>query len=119
MATSEELRGRARATWAAGDWDRFARVVAPVGERVLERAELEPGLDLLDVGTGSGGNIAIPGGLGGAQGVRGSGANIRPRAAVGAGRGAGPDVPRELSAPPRRHAADAGVEVEWVEGDAQ
>ncbi len=36
MATSEELRGRARATWAAGDWDRFARVVAPVGELVLE-----------------------------------------------------------------------------------
>ena len=40
MATSDELRGRARATWAAGDWDRFARLIAPVGERVLERAEL-------------------------------------------------------------------------------
>jgi SAM-dependent methyltransferase len=100
MATSEELRGRARATWAAGDWDRFARVVAPVGARVLERAELEPGLDLLDVGTGSGGNIAIPAALGGAKVV-------------------GLDVTPELFEHARRHAADAGVEVEWVEGDAQ
>src|SRR3954453_7594660 len=111
MATSEELRGRARATWAAGDWDRFARVVAPVGERVLERAELEPGLDLLDVGTGSGGNIAIPAAL--------SGAHPAPRAARGGGKVGGLGGPPELSDPPRRHAADAGVEVEWVEGDAQ
>ena len=100
MATSEELRGRARATWAAGDWDRFARLIAPVGERVLERAELEPGMDLLDVGTGSGGNIAIPAALGGAKVV-------------------GLDVTPELFEHARRHAADAGVEVEWVEGDAQ
>src|SRR4051795_11757629 len=100
MATSEELRGRARATWAAGDWDRFARLIAPVGERVLERAELEPGLELLDVGTGSGGNIAI-------------------RAALGAGSVGGGGVTRELVEHARRHAADAGVEVEWVEGDAQ
>ena len=100
MATSDELRGRARATWAAGDWDRFARLIAPVGERVLERAELEPGMDLLDVGTGSGGNIAIPAALGGAKVV-------------------GLDVTPELFEHARRHAADAGVEVEWVEGDAQ
>ena len=100
MATSDELRGRARATWAAGDWDRFARLIAPVGERVLERAELEPGLELLDVGTGSGGNIAIPAAHGGAKVV-------------------GLDVTPELFEHARRHAADAGVEVEWVEGDAQ
>jgi protein-L-isoaspartate O-methyltransferase len=66
----------------------------------LERAELEPGLELLDVGTGSGGNIAIPAALGGAKVV-------------------GLDVTPELFEHARRHAADAGVEVEWVEGDAQ
>jgi SAM-dependent methyltransferase len=99
MATSDDLRGRARATWAAGDWDRFARLIAPVGERVIERAELEPGMDVLDVGTGSGGNIAIPAALRGANVV-------------------GLDVTPELFEHARRHAADAGVEVEWVEGDA-
>ena len=80
MPTSDELRGRARATWAAGNWDRFARLIAPVGERVLERAELEPGMDLLDVGTGSGGNIVIPAALGGAK-VVGRDVRARPRRA--------------------------------------
>src|SRR3954452_4932043 len=83
------LIDRVRATWAAGDWDRFARVVAPVGARVLERAELEPGLDLLDVGTGSGGNIALPAALGGAKVV-------------------GLDVTPELFEHARRPAAGAG-----------
>ena len=67
---------------------------------MLERAALEPGLDLLDVGTGSGGNIAIPAAAGGAKVV-------------------GLDVTPELFDHARRHAADAGVEVEWIEGDAQ
>jgi hypothetical protein len=52
------VRGRARATWAAGDWDTCARLIAPVGQLVIERAGIEPGVELVDVGTGSGGNIA-------------------------------------------------------------
>jgi SAM-dependent methyltransferase len=55
---------------------------------------------LLDVGTGSGGNLAIPAALLGAEVV-------------------GLDVTPELLALARRHADGAGVEVEWVEGDAQ
>jgi protein-L-isoaspartate O-methyltransferase len=54
MALADELRQRARATWAAGDWDGFSRLVTPVGARVLDRVGVEPGLDVLDVGTGSG-----------------------------------------------------------------
>ena len=46
--------------WAAGDWDSFSRMVEPVGALVLDRIEVEPGMDLLDVGTGSGGTVAIP-----------------------------------------------------------
>ena len=100
MASHDELRGRARATWAAGDWDSFARLIAPVGELVIERAGIEPGAELLDVGTGSGGNVAIPAALRGAKVT-------------------GLDVTPELLELARGHAADAGVEVEWIEGDAQ
>ena len=67
---------------------------------VIERAEIEPGIALLDVGTGSGGNIAIPAALRGARVV-------------------GLDVTPELLELARGHAAGAGVEVEWIEGDAQ
>ena len=100
MALADDLRQRARATWAAGDWDGFARLVTPVGARVLDRVGVEPGLDLLDVGTGSGGNVAIPAALRGARVV-------------------GLDVTPQLLEHARRRAAEAGVEVEWVEGDAQ
>jgi SAM-dependent methyltransferase len=98
--STEELRARARATWAAGDWDGFARLVTPVGALVVERAGVEPGIELLDVGTGSGGNVAIPAALRGAKVV-------------------GLDITPELFEHARRRAAEAGVEVEWVEGDAQ
>jgi len=97
---AEKLRARARASWAAGDWDGFSALITPVGELVLERAALAPGIRLLDVGTGSGGNVAIPAALRGAQ-VTGS------------------DITPELFVHARRRAQEAGVEVEWVEADAQ
>jgi SAM-dependent methyltransferase len=100
MAVGDEFRQRARATWAAGDWDTFARLVTPVGALILDRVGIEPGVELLDVGTGTGGNVAIPAAQRGAKVV-------------------GLDVTPELFEHARRRAAEAGVEVEWVEGDAQ
>ena len=100
MTVPDELRQRARATWAAGNWDGFSRLVTPVGTAVLDRIGVESGQDLLDVGTGTGGNVAIPAALRGARVV-------------------GLDITPELLEHARRRAADAGVEVEWVEGDAQ
>jgi SAM-dependent methyltransferase len=100
MDVGEDFRRRARATWAAGDWDSFARLVAPAGELVLDRIALEQDMDVLDVGTGSGGNIAIPAAQRGAKVV-------------------GCDVTPELFEHARRRAGEAGVEVEWVEADAQ
>jgi ubiquinone/menaquinone biosynthesis C-methylase UbiE len=100
MSTSEELRARTRATWAAGDWDEFSTLVAPAGALALERSAIEPGMRLLDVGTGTGGNVAIPAALAGARVV-------------------GADVTPEMFPHARRRAAEAGVEVEWVEADAQ
>ncbi len=97
---AEEFRKGAQAVWAAGDWDGFSRLVEPVGELVLDRIGVGQGIDLLDVGTGSGGNVAIPAALRGARVV-------------------GADVTPELLVHARRRAAAAGVEVEWVEADAQ
>jgi len=98
-ASGDELRQRARATWAAGDWDRVSRLITPVGQVVLDALDLAAGMDVLDVGTGSGGNVAIPAALRGATVT-------------------GLDVTPELFDHARRRAADAGVEVDWVDGDA-
>jgi SAM-dependent methyltransferase len=99
MPLADELRQQARATWAAGDWDRVAGLVTPVGARVIDRVGIDAGQDVLDVGTGTGGNVAIPAALRGARVV-------------------GLDVTPELLEGARRRAADAGVDIEWVEGDA-
>jgi len=100
MSPADELREQARATWAAGDWDRVAGLIAPVGARVIDHVGVDAGQDVLDVGTGTGGNIAIPAALRGARVV-------------------GLDVTPELLEGARQRAADAGLDVEWVEGDAQ
>jgi ubiquinone/menaquinone biosynthesis C-methylase UbiE len=80
--------------------DTCARLIESVGAVVLDRVDLRPGLDLLDVGTGTGGNVAIP--------AARRGANV-----------VGLDIAPELFEHARRRAAEAGVEVEWIEGDAQ
>jgi len=96
----DDHRRRARRAWASGDWDAFSHHVAPVGAVVLDRVRVAAGDALLDVGAGSGGTIAIPAAQRGAQVVAS-------------------DVTPELFDHGRRRAAAAGVEVEWVEADAQ
>src|SRR5580658_4916810 len=88
---ADEFRQRTRATWAAGDWDGFSRTIRPVGSLVLDRVGVEPGIKLLDVGTGTGGNVAIPAAQRGADVV-------------------GLDITPELLEHARRRAAAAGVE---------
>lgn len=85
--------------WSAGDWDTFSRHLAPLTDVVLDRLGAIDGADLLDVGTGSGTTIAIPAAL---RGARVTGADVTP----------------ELLEHARRHAADAGADVTWVEADA-
>jgi ubiquinone/menaquinone biosynthesis C-methylase UbiE len=84
--------------WAAGDYQAVADKISAVGELVVERVGLEPGLDVLDVACGTG-NATIP-------------------AARTGARVTGLDLSPGLLAIARERAADAMVEVEWVEGDA-
>jgi ubiquinone/menaquinone biosynthesis C-methylase UbiE len=85
--------------WATGDYPEIARTIEEVAEVVVERVHAAPGNDLLDVATGSG-NVAIP--------AAGKGATVT-----------GLDITPELLQVARRRAAEAGVEVRWIEGDAE
>jgi SAM-dependent methyltransferase len=95
-----EFKRGARATWASGDWDAVSELIAEVGPKLLDAVGVEPGMDVLDVGTGSGGTVSIPAALRGARVV-------------------GSDLTPELFDDARRRATEAGVEVEWVEADAE
>lgn len=76
-----------------------AEAIREVGEQLVERAGVEPGMDVLDVGTGTG-NAAVPAGKLGAR-VTG----LEPAADL-------LDVARE-------RAADYMLEPEWVEGEVE
>jgi ubiquinone/menaquinone biosynthesis C-methylase UbiE len=88
-----------RMMWSSGDYPDIAKSIVAAAELVVERAEAGPGIGLLDVATGSG-NVAIP-------------------AAVGGASVTGLDLTPELLEVARRRAADAGVEVSFIEGDAE
>ena len=95
----DDFRQRQRATWGAGDFDALSGYIADVGQRTAERAGIEPGMRVLDVACGTG-NAAIPAGRAGA-------------------RVTGLDLVPELLEGGRRKADAAGVEIDWVEGDAE
>jgi len=95
-----ELKQQEREMWARGDYAAIARnMFWEVGERIVRSVRVQPGERVLDVACGTG-NAAI-------------------RAASAGGRVVGVDLAPELFAPGRALAAEAGVEVEWVEGDAE
>ncbi|HEY1360419.1 MAG TPA: class I SAM-dependent methyltransferase [Thermoleophilaceae bacterium] len=95
-----ELRQRNRAVWGSGEWDEVSRLITEVGPKLLDRVGVEEGMEVLDVGTGTGGTVAIPAAQRGAK-VTGS------------------DLVSDHFEVGRRRAADAGVEIEWVEADAE
>ena len=93
------IKDAQRKMWTIGDYPEIARTIAQVGELVAERADPQPGQDLLDVATGSG-NVAIPAALAGAKVT-------------------GLDLTPKLLEVARERATEAGVEIEFVEGDAE
>jgi ubiquinone/menaquinone biosynthesis C-methylase UbiE len=100
LAELEQLKQGARAAWSAGDYPAIAeRQLWPVGALVVQRLGVRLGEDVLDVACGTG-NAAI-------------------RAAQAGGRVVGVDLTPELFETGRKLARDAGVEVEWIQGDAE
>ena len=95
-----ELKKRERETWATGDYAAIARdMFWEVGARIVDRVGVGPADRVVDIACGSG-NAAI-------------------RAAEAGGEVVGVDLTPELFDAGRRLAAEAGVEVEWVEADAE
>jgi SAM-dependent methyltransferase len=85
--------------WGAGDYAAVADKILEIGEVCVQRADLEQGMEVLDVACGSG-NATIPAARAGA---RVTGLDFQPR----------------LLEIARERAAEASVEIDWVEGDAQ
>jgi SAM-dependent methyltransferase len=94
-----EAQQRARATWAAGDYDTIVEYIWSAGGDLVGRVGVTEGETVLDVACGTG-NATIP--------AAETGADVT-----------GLDITPELLDGGRRRAADAGVEIEWVEGDAE
>jgi SAM-dependent methyltransferase len=88
-----------RRMWSIGDYPDIARTIARVAELVVERVGARSGESLLDVATGSG-NVAIPAAIAGASVT---GLDLTPR----------------LLEVARERAAEAGVDVAFIEGDAE
>jgi ubiquinone/menaquinone biosynthesis C-methylase UbiE len=95
----DEFKARQRATWDAGDYAALSERIADVGELVADRAGIEGGMSVLDVACGAG-NAAIP-------------------AARAGGRVTGLDLVPKLLEEGRAKAESEGLQIEWVEGDAE
>lgn len=90
----------ARALWSLGDYPRVAKdVLTPLGLDLVECSGIRAGLRVLDVAAGAG-NVAIP--------AAARGADVLAL-----------DITPELLEAGEREAAERGLHIEWVEGDAQ
>jgi SAM-dependent methyltransferase len=95
-----ELKARHRKMWAAGDYAAMVETwISPLGERLVAAAGIEPGMHVLDIAAGSG-NAALP-------------------AAQRGARVTASDLTPELLEAGRRRAEAAGLDLEWVAGDAE
>jgi len=95
-----EAKEHARMTWATGDFPEVARLTLwDVGERLVRRVGVGSDETVLDVACGTG-NAAL-------------------RAAQAGGRVTGVDLTPELFDAGRALAAEAGIDIDWVEGDAE
>jgi ubiquinone/menaquinone biosynthesis C-methylase UbiE len=95
-----EPKASTRAMWALGDYHRFARAtVWDLGPLLVEACAISPGDRVLDVAAGTG-NVAI-------------------RAAEAGAAVVASDLTPEHFDAGRREAAARGVELDWVEADAE
>jgi ubiquinone/menaquinone biosynthesis C-methylase UbiE len=98
--SERQVKADVRAMWALGDYGRFAReTVWEVGPVLVEACGIRAGQRVLDVAAGTG-NVAI-------------------RAAAAGADVVACDLTPENFEAGRREAGAAGVELEWVEADAE
>jgi ubiquinone/menaquinone biosynthesis C-methylase UbiE len=94
------LKAKHRAMWALGDYPAVARdIVGDLGPVLVQASGVGPGERVLDVAAGSG-NASIPAAAAGASVVAS-------------------DLTPELFETGRKAAAEAGVEVDWQQADAE
>lgn len=99
MSDIAAMKQQARATWAAGDFDAVAELIWEAGGVAAEAAACGPADRVLDIAAGSG-NAAVQAAQRGADVVAS-------------------DLTPELFAAGRRRAEAGGVELDWVEADAE
>jgi SAM-dependent methyltransferase len=100
VAADRKLKAATRAAWALGDYHRFAKAtVWELGTVLVDACEVSPGQRVLDVAAGTG-NTAI-------------------RAAEAGAEVVASDLTPENFDAGRREAKAHGVELEWVEADAE
>jgi ubiquinone/menaquinone biosynthesis C-methylase UbiE len=100
ISSDRELKAATRAVWAMGDYHRFATdLVWELGEKLVSACGILPGQRVLDVAAGTG-NAAL-------------------RAAAAGASATASDLTPEHFEAGRREARRFGVEVEWVQADAE
>jgi SAM-dependent methyltransferase len=100
VAADTALKARHAAMWALGDYAAVAREVIPeLGRILVDACHVGPGQDVLDVAAGTG-NASLPAARSGARVVA-------------------CDLAPELLDTGRRLADEAGVALEWQQGDAE
>jgi SAM-dependent methyltransferase len=95
----DDFKQAQREMWSAGDYGELSPMLAEVGELLVSRAGVGEGERVLDVACGTG-TVALPAARAGAQ--------------VSA-----LDLSPKLVAEGRERAEAEGLEIEWVEGDAE
>jgi SAM-dependent methyltransferase len=99
-ANDSELKQRHRAMWASGDYPSMVEAwLLPLGPRLVDACVIGSGLRVLDVGAGTG-NASIPAAQRGASVVAS-------------------DLTPELLDAGRRQAESRGLQLEWVQADAE
>ena len=93
------LRDRTRALWSLGDYSPIERLTLPASQAVIDACAVSAGQEVLDVGAGTG-NFAL---LAAAEGASVVASDLTPK----------------LMERGRERAAAEGVELEWVEADAE
>lgn len=95
-----ELKERHRRMWASGDYPQMVDTfLLPLGPRLVAACGIKPGMKVLDVAAGTG-NASIPAAATGADVIAS-------------------DLTPELFEAGRQRAAAEGVQLEWIEADAE